>query len=579
MQPNPLPENSFPRRRKLLAFSKMANPQTCPNKNHLGAIWDWCLRHPRWLLTLLTVVSLAPFLTKPFNIDDPLFIWAAQQIQLHPGNPYDFNINWYGFSQPMWAATQSPPLMSYYLAVAAGIFGWNEIGLHFVCLLPVVASVLGTHRLAQGFCRWPLFAALATLFAPGFFLSSTTVMCDVAMLSFWIWAVVFWVEGLKQDKFWKLSAAGTLMALAILTKYNGICLIPLLAAYGWIEQRVVGRWALFLLIPIAALGAHEWWTFQLYGHPHFFASSQYAKSAQTFHGIAKLIKVLNTLTFSGGCLAAVLFCAPFLWRKKVLALFTVGAALCVALALAGGMMTKDFPWLTRSSRVSAEIQILFWSVGGICVLALALAEVWSKRDARSWLLALWVLGTFAFAAVVYWMVNGRVILPMTPAVAILIARRLEQNRTTLSAGIKFSLLACAALSLFAAQADFQLARSARKSAEQVCAKYAASHRRVWFEGHWGFQYYMQASGGWPLDYNPVVVTGDILIIPVENSNTSPPPDVKDATRLETFFLPVFPWFATMNRDVGAGFYSSFFGPLPFAFGRVPPEQLTAYVLK
>ena len=292
----------------------------------------WAATHPLATIAIFVLLALVPFLNKPFYIDDPLFIWAAQQIQSHPGNPYGFDVNWDGSAQPMWLAMQNPPLMSYYLALVAGILGWSEAGLHFACLLPALAVVLGTYRLARNFCRWPLFAALATLFAPGFLVSSTTIMCDVSMLAFWIWAVVYWTEGVKQNSFWKLSSAGTLTALALLTKYNGLCLVPLLAAYGCIEKRAPGRWMAFLLIPVAALCANEWWTFHLYGHPHFLLSNQYAHAHQTFHGMAKLIKALNTLTFTGGCFAAALFCSPFLWRKRVLLSFAASAALFMALA-------------------------------------------------------------------------------------------------------------------------------------------------------------------------------------------------------------------------------------------------------
>src|SRR4051812_34039948 len=47
------------------------------------------------ILTILTLVCLAPFLGKAFHIDDPLFIWAGKQIAQHPGNPYGFTVNWY----------------------------------------------------------------------------------------------------------------------------------------------------------------------------------------------------------------------------------------------------------------------------------------------------------------------------------------------------------------------------------------------------------------------------------------------------------------------------------------------------
>ncbi len=41
--------------------------------------------HPEWTaLALVTVAALVPFIGKPFNMDDPLFIWAAHQIQAHP---------------------------------------------------------------------------------------------------------------------------------------------------------------------------------------------------------------------------------------------------------------------------------------------------------------------------------------------------------------------------------------------------------------------------------------------------------------------------------------------------------------
>ena len=139
----------------------------------------WLAAHPNWALTFVTLAVLAPFLAKPFNIDDPLFIWGAQQIYLHPGNPYGFDVNWAQTVFPMWNATENPPLACYYLALSAGFFGWSEIGLHTAFLLPALAVVLGTRRLARHFCTRPSLAALATLFTPVFMVSSLTVMCDM----------------------------------------------------------------------------------------------------------------------------------------------------------------------------------------------------------------------------------------------------------------------------------------------------------------------------------------------------------------------------------------------------------------
>ena len=206
----------------------------------LNRVRQWLVRHPYGTLTLIVLAALVPFLGKPFNIDEPLFLWTARQIQAHPGNPYGFNVNWYGAAMPMSSVTKNPPLASYYLALAAKLFGWNEAGMHAAFLLPALAAIWGTYRLARRLCRWPLLAALATLFTPVFLVSATTVMCDVMMLAFWVWAVVWWLEGMEQMHFWKLTAAGLLIGLAALTKYYGACLVPLLAAATLIDRRRPG---------------------------------------------------------------------------------------------------------------------------------------------------------------------------------------------------------------------------------------------------------------------------------------------------------------------------------------------------
>ena len=557
----------------------MVEASTRPAPRLMDTFRDWWSRHPYWMLALLTIFALIPFLTKPFNLDDPLYVWAAQQIQLHPGNPYGFDVNWFGVSQPIWAATLNPPLMSYYLAVAAGIFGGSETGLHFACLLPAVAVVLGTYRLAGNLCRRPMFAALATLFAPGFLVSSTTVMADVPMLAFWVWTIVFWTEGLRQNQLGKLMVAGILLALAILTKYNGICLLPLLIAYGWMEKRTWGCWPFFLLIPVVALCAHEWLTFQLYGHPHFLFSNQFARTHQKFHGLGKLLEVFNAVTFTGGCFAIAVFCMPWLWDRRGLLLITGGGGLFVALAVAGGVIVKNYSWVAGRQVFPVEMQLWLWTVSGACILALSLAEISQKRDAGSWLLALWVWGIFLFAAFVYWMVNVRVILPMIPALGILLTRRLEQNSPTLPGGVKFSLAISAGLSLLSAQADFQMADTARKLAGQVSASHAGKPGQVWFDGHWGFQYYLQLKGGRPLDAaQGGLAPGDLLFVQVQNANFFSI-NTANARPVEAFVMPDLPWFATFNYDVGAGFYSQVFGPLPFAFGHVPPETVVGYALK
>jgi hypothetical protein len=542
---------------------------------------SWVAAHPRWTLTLAVVSCLGPFLTKPFNMDDPLFVWTARQIQAHPFNPYGFNVNWYGTASPMWGVTQNPPLGAYYVALAAGMLGWSEMALHFAFLLPALAVILGTYRLARRFCDQPLLAALATLFTPVFLVSATSVMCDVLMLAFWVWAVVLWVEGMEKDAFWPLAGAGLLIALAALTKYFGACLVPLLAVYGALSKRRFGWWAASLLIPLLALFAFEWGTQALYEHDLLWKAASYASHKSGFFTGARGAAGFTALTFTGGCLGAGIFLAPSLWRTRAWQAFVGGVALAAFALFGEGTLLQPYHWIQGWHRISLEGQFVFWTIGGALVLALAATDVWRGRDARSWLPGLWVMGTFVFTAAFNWSINGRSILPMAPAAGILLARRLESRggaNEAIAAGgrrhIVIGLAASALLALLVAGSDFVLAVAVRQSARQTYERYGHGGQTVWFQGHWGFQYYLAEMGGQAQDKrHPGFRDGDVLAVPLNNTNLDPPAAPRDA-----FYVNGPQFLTDMNLYAGAGFYSSSDGPLPFIFGHVPPENVAVFVL-
>lgn len=560
----------------------MVTPTPSPGKAWLGKISRSLERHPNWALTLIVFAALGPFLAKPFNIDDPLFIWAAHQIQAHPANPYGFDVHWGWTALPMWKVTENPPLACYYLAGMAAVFGWSETALHFALLLPAVAVILGTHRLARHFCPQPMLAALATLFTPVFLVSSLTVMCDLTMLAFWVWTVVFWVEGTKQDNPWKLFTAGWLIALAEMTKYYGTCLIPLLAAYSLMSRRRAARWAQFLLIPLAVLCAYQYITQAACGKSLLYLAMDFTSFSKRSFNFSQLQSCLTALAFTGGCLALAGFFAPLLWRPRVLAAYAAGVGLILS-ALA--LKEVKWDWYEIASgvpRLSIEIQFVFWAAVGLSVLALAVAEMAHRREANVCLLALWILGTFVFTAFCNWTVNARSILPMAPAVGILIARRLGQGipagRAVWSRSLVIGLATGALLSLWVTQADFLLAVAVRRSADQICARYGRETRRLWFQGHWGFQYYMQSFGAVAFDTKRSRLRpGDGLVVPANNTNLMPP-DSGNGDLLEVVTVSGPHWLTTWSPTVGAGFYASTMGPLPFAFGRVPPESASVYAL-
>jgi len=522
----------------------------------------------RWepLVSAAVVLAcLVPFLGKPFHIDDPLFVWAAKQIQDHPGKAYDFPVNWYGFEMPMWEVTKNPPLACYYLAAAGAVLGFSEPALHAAFLIPAAAAGLGSYVLTRQFCSRPLLAALAGILTPVFLVSATTVMCDGMMLALWVWSLYFWITGLQSRKRLRLFLAAVLVSLCALTKYYGMAMIPLLAVYTILRTRRMGIDLLFLLIPLLLLGGYQGATHTLYGKGLLGDAAAYATNRQWTLNAELLLRLLASLAFMGGCIGCVLFFAPPRWLLPAVAIMAVAVIL---------LPMHVFPKVTP--HLLWKPQLIFMTAGGLLMLLFPIADLWRKRDAESILLLLWVYGTFLFTAIVNWDVNARSILPMTPAAGILIARRLDASPKHANCGfwrIGWPLVPAAALALAVCWADYTLARSARDAAKTISRTYRSQFDRLYFQGHWGFQYYLQEEGAVPLNFEKAYRPGDLIVFPDNNTNVIDFPKERIQTE-EKLTLERCPWLVTVNRSAGAGFYSSLWGPMPYVFANTPPEHYT-----
>lgn len=531
------------------------------------------------LLVLVTVGCLAPFANKAFHVDDPLFVWTARQIQQRPFDFYGFKVNWYGWEMPMAEVTKNPPLAAYYLAGAASVLGWGEIGLHLAFLLPALAAAAGTWFLAREFCSRPLLAALFAIVSPVFLISGTSVMCDTMMLAFWVWALWFWVRGLEAGRGSQLASACVLVCLGALTKYFGMALLPLMAVYALVQRKPVRLWLPHFLLPTMVLAAYQWATFHLYGRGLLLDAAAYSGGYRAWSKVSSFSELLVGLVFCGGCLAPVLFYTAWLWSKRALALLGVVAAAVLAVVVLRGQLGHLALHGDEGYRWGVLAQAVVYAFGGSGLLGLAGVELWRRRDASTLLLALWIGGTFFFASVVNWTVNGRSLLPMAPAAGILVARRLERLKTgwMVSPGWKLTLplIPAIALGVVAARGDWRMAGSSKLAASELCRLFAPEGRRLWFEGHWGFQYYMELKGARPIDYrSSTFAAGDRAIIPLGGVNLEMAPST--FTWQQTLDAINHPWLTTSSAPAGAGFYADVIGPLPFALVRVQTEQYELY---
>ena len=166
---------------------------------------------------------------------------------------------------------------------------------------------------------------------------------------------------------------------------------------------------------------------------------------------------------------------------------------------------------------------------------------------------------------------------MIPAAGILLARRLSRRGNGSGVRIRsrlavVALVASGSVSLWVAKADTDWANCSREAARILGERVKSEKGAVWFQGHWGFQYYMQRAGVQPFDFEKCTLNAeDVLIIPLGNVQFHLPPKQfsRSAKLLE---IELHQPLATMRWQMGAGFYSSYFGPLPFAFGSIDPER-------
>jgi hypothetical protein len=138
---------------------------------------------------------------------------------------------------------------------------------------------------------------------------------------------------------------------------------------------------------------------------------------------------------------------------------------------------------------------------------------------------------------VNWTVAARNLLPMIPALAILVS--MPGKNAEGKAKRKIPLLATAksllpekpfvtaailglALALLATWADSDWANRVRRAANELTAEFKNAGKQVSFVGHWGFQYYMELAGATALDFSHAVIAPNtVTILPWNSSNTSP----------------------------------------------------------
>ena len=126
--------------------------------------------------------------------------------------------------------------------------------------------------------------------------------------------------------------------------------------------------------------------------------------------------------------------------------------------------------------------------------------------------------------------------------------------------------------MIVAWADFRLAATAREAATAIARAYGGAAKPLWFQGHWGFQYYMEKNGGSAYDRkNSSIRPGEVMVV-AENNTNAFPEILEQGDPLQIMRFTPARFLTTMNYSAGAGYHSSGFGPLPFLVDKELDER-------
>ncbi len=483
------------------------------------APWARRLASAGWTPWLAALLLVGLNVGKPLVIDDTAYHAYARQIAEHPGDPYGFEVYWGNAPQPA-RDVLAPPLLPYWWAGALVLFGdhvaaWKLTLLPFALALAAAAWSLG-RRFAPG-CEVPLtwLVTLSPAVAP-----SLNLMLDVPALALSLAALAVFAHAAQRDHTALALAAGLLAGLALETKYSAVVGVAALAVYGLVFDRV--RLAALALVAAGAVFI-GWESFvsARYGESHFLhhlfdtgdATAEASAAVWAVGGLA----LLGAVASGPAMLAALAGGRRWLAGGLGIATLVVFAALLVVPAEPEARFTL-VPDLTNSP---PELWMLAGL--GVCVVVCAAPAWWRELrvgGSRGRFLAIWVaLEVVGFLFLSPFLALRRMIGIVTAlallALAALAARQPQACRRQAAWVAVFGV----ALGVVFAAADVFDARARRTGFDDALRQLAArgaplSEGRVWYVGHWGFQFLAERAGMRPLVAGESHVSaGDWLVTP------------------------------------------------------------------
>jgi hypothetical protein len=510
-------------------------------------------------LLLLTLAVGAPFLGKPFHIDDPFILEVSGNILVNPLDPFYGYSAWFGQPAPMWKMATNPPLLSYYLAPFAAFSDYSEWVLHAAMLPFVLLLAASALWLGRRFTQSPWLIALFVTTSVGTVVSGN-VMRDVPIAGLSAAAVALCVAGSDRGRKRQLVLAGLVAGVAILTKYSAIVLVPLLLLYPLLHRRF--RDCLYAALPLLLLGLWSLHNQIVYGETQvgLLLTRDWGPLRSLEDNLCGLPVIAGSLLY----LAPALLVAGFATRDRV--------ARWLPLVLLAVW------WLTRRYLEGfADSQYLFWSLGGTTLIYFCAAEglrgglplrrdLADARAADSLFLFAWLCAPLLFSVIFVPFQAVRHMLPALLPLSLLGLRALSRaagggrlpvwGRASLAGLVVLQ----ATVALLVAASDYEHADAYRRAAAEIAARYADLPVETWYIGHWGWLFYGERAGLRALHPDgPYPRRGDYVVQPVNYYNGALPTPRRGVPRLDKVDVLSFPRRIPIRamHPAGAGFYAMY----------------------
>ena len=399
-----------------------------------------------------------------------------------------------------------PPLNAWFLALLLAVFG-DVREIPFHCAY-ILFSLIAAGAMFALARRFSPHPVWATLL----FLAVPTFVVNGGSFESDVPFVAFWMAGIACFVWSRLACAALFLFLASLTAFQSVLAIPILILYAartlqpTRRRRYLGH-IFVALVPIFGIAA--WQLFE------FFTTGQFP--------------------------------------------FTV--------AMGYHHDVNRFALKLRNAEALAVHAC--WIVSPLLLPAALLAS-WKRRDRDTVFLAGWIVIFFVGALGFFYSGAARYLLPIAPAVAILVSRL---RPAWLATGFTVQMI----LSILLAIVNYQHWDGYRAFAASL--KDATAQHRSWVNAEWGLRYYLEAEGARPLHSGQWVPTGDLV---VESELAYPVPYNHGGRAL----VPVGqreirPWlpFRLIGLHAKSGYSTAEKGLFPFDITGSPIDELRAGILE